>query len=236
MIYYYKILMSLNPFEEQAIAYEWMNFIENTDESLYVDEIFPAIAAWGRRQKGVLIDVGCGQGNAVHQLVDNETIQYWGIEPSPHLLDRAQELFSRYSWCTFECGSFSALPHTDNFFDAGMSINVLSHVSDINASIMELVRVLKVGASVFIVSLNPEQNDFWKERYCNAVKIDNGIMGTVVTEKSLLHRNTLYPHSPAEWERALQSNKLEIIDRKTYGQMSASSEGIFVALECLVRA
>jgi ubiquinone/menaquinone biosynthesis C-methylase UbiE len=225
-----------NPFAEKEIAEEWMVFIENNEEALYLNEIFPAIKQWGAKQEGKLLDVGCGQGNIVQQMTPDGAIQYYGVEPSSYLLSRALELYSKCEWCTFHQGSFAALPYTDHFFGAGMSINVLSHVSDLGTSIAEMFRVLKSGSSVLLISLNPEQNLFWNNHYRSTIKIDGGIMGTVITEKSSLHRNTFYPHTSNDWKMALKDNKLKVVERKTYGRIDASTEGIFVAIECVVQS
>lgn len=225
-------MIAKNPFVEQVIAQEWIAFIEKNTEPFYTNELFPYLYKWSTEQKGRVIDIGCGQGNTLAQLHPHSFSKYVGVEPSPHLLRRAQELYGKEAGVQFKYGYAEALPCFDAEYNAALSINVFSHVADLQLALHELSRVLLPEALVLIVSLNPEMEMFWRDQYKNQSRIAGGIVGDVITAQHVLHMNTYYPHSNKAWERGLQETYLEPITSTTMGATD-TGVGVFKVWECI---
>lgn len=105
-----------------------------------------------------VLDLGCGNGWATRQLAQTAAgVQAVGVDASPKMIARADELHSftiraRYDWCPFE-----ALDFKDEEFDRVFSMEALYYAEDLDKALSELLRVMKPGARADIVL------DFYKE-------------------------------------------------------------------------
>jgi 2-polyprenyl-3-methyl-5-hydroxy-6-metoxy-1,4-benzoquinol methylase len=87
-------IMETNYFENPKIAKQWIHSIETKDHWLKNETVYPAIQEWiDANEIKQVIDLGCGQGNALEFLAIDE---YIGIDSSETLINRALELYGSH--------------------------------------------------------------------------------------------------------------------------------------------
>lgn len=102
------------------------------------------------RSPGKALDVGCGEGRFCRMLKPHG-IAVTGIDPTPALLAAAQ---ARDPECMFLEAAAERLPFDDNAFDLVVSYLSLIDISDVQAAISEMARVLTPGGVLLIANLN----------------------------------------------------------------------------------
>jgi len=86
-----------------------------------------------------ILEVGCGTGNQLTELVKATDCYGWGIDPSYKMLNHAVADEKLH----FLQDSAEELPFEDGFFDLVFSINVIHHLQNTIAYFQEVLRVLK---------------------------------------------------------------------------------------------
>ena len=106
----------------------------------------------GRRSgRGRCLDLGCGAGAAIPELVDlGWTVT--GVDVSEQMLDRAR---ARVSEAELARAPAEALPFDDESFDALVSIWTHTDVDDFSAILREAARVLRPGAPLVYIGAHP---------------------------------------------------------------------------------
>lgn len=133
-----------------------------------------------------ILDLGCGNGWATRLLAQAEAgVQAIGLDASPRMIARADELHSFTIRARYDLGSFEALEFPDHEFDRVFSMEALYYASDLEKSLVEAFRVLKPGGRADIVV------DFYKESPATANWGD--VMGL-----------DLHFLGEAEWKAALE--------------------------------
>jgi ubiquinone/menaquinone biosynthesis C-methylase UbiE len=97
------------------------------------------------------IDVGCGTGHYVNELIHHGFTAY-GVDISKKMVEAAQLNFKGENDSNerFLCANCDYLPFPNDYFDVILCIGVLSYVSDEVAVLRELQRVaVKEGAIIF---------------------------------------------------------------------------------------
>jgi 2-polyprenyl-3-methyl-5-hydroxy-6-metoxy-1,4-benzoquinol methylase len=96
-----------------------------------------------------VLDIGCGFGFFLEGLDDLGYFTY-GIDLSGRPLQEARK---RSKACLVQASS-TAIPFKESFFDAVTIFDVIEHVQDYEAALLEIHRVLKPGGQVFLITLN----------------------------------------------------------------------------------
>lgn len=137
-------------FDEQSAA-EWIALVESEDARIREKDIYPQIKKWiWDNDLTNVLDLGCGQG-ICSTLIPEGTL-YTGIDPSTHLLSRADEL---YPGRIFLEGSAYQIPFSDGFFDGVFSVAVWQLLSDIDLATQEIARVLRPDGHFLIITADP---------------------------------------------------------------------------------
>jgi arsenite methyltransferase len=99
-----------------------------------------------------ILDVGCGPGFAIAELVDQvgEAGSIAGVDRSPQMLAAAARRCAGYPNVTLHEADAAALPLDDAAFDRALCVQVLEFVPDVAAALAELRRVLRPGGRVVV--------------------------------------------------------------------------------------
>lgn len=114
-----------------------------------------------RRGSGIL-DIGCGTGNYTCALSE-QGLALTGIDPSAHMLDRAQQKSSMVRWVQ---GRVEDLPFADGSFDGVLATLTIHHWQDLDRGFAEVSRVLRPGGRFVLFTSTPEQmSGYWLGHY-----------------------------------------------------------------------
>lgn len=101
-----------------------------------------------------VIDIGCGTGPLVEELV-RRGVRASGLDSSPAVLEAAR---SRTPNASFYLGTVESIPLPDESFDAATLIEVIEHLDDqrLTAAMTEARRILRIGGTLMITTPNAE--------------------------------------------------------------------------------
>jgi ubiquinone/menaquinone biosynthesis C-methylase UbiE len=107
------------------------------------------------------LDVGCGTGVVTRAVARRvaPTGRVVGVDPSPIMLSVAREIAAREGLdhlIEFHAGDARALPVEDAAFDVVLAITALSHTTDAERALPELLRAVRPGGRVGIFDIDPE--------------------------------------------------------------------------------
>ncbi|MAF64900.1 MAG: hypothetical protein CMJ84_04480 [Planctomycetes bacterium] len=102
-----------------------------------------------------ILDLGCGTGWATRLLAQAAPgVGAVGVDVSPEMVARAEELSSLRIRARYEAGSFEALDFPDGRFDIAFSMEALYYAADLPGAVSEIFRVLKpAGTAEILVDL-----------------------------------------------------------------------------------
>ena len=100
------------------------------------------------------LDVGCGTGFAVGEAAKSANFkgQFYGIDMSPKMIEKAKTNFSGKDFHFLEANSES-IPLNDNFFDIIICTNSFHHYLHPDKAVKEMHRLLKKGGRVSILDI-----------------------------------------------------------------------------------
>jgi len=99
-----------------------------------------------------ILDLGCGNGWATRLIAQvNAGVQAIGVDCSPKMIARADELHSFTIRARYDFGSFEDLEFKDEEFDRVFSMEALYYSSDLPQAVAEAHRVLKPGGKAEIL-------------------------------------------------------------------------------------
>ena len=99
-----------------------------------------------------ILDVGCGPGFFVEELLDEVGPEgaVMGLDTSPPMLAAAAERCARHANASFRPGDATALPVPEESFDAALCVQVLEYVADPTAALAQMHRALRPGGRVVV--------------------------------------------------------------------------------------
>lgn len=99
-----------------------------------------------------ILDVGCGPGFYVAELLDEvtENGSIVAVDASADMLGLARQRCAGRANVTFRAGTATALPVDHGDFDAALSVQVMEYVADVPAALSEIHRALRPGGRVLI--------------------------------------------------------------------------------------
>jgi SAM-dependent methyltransferase len=212
----------------QRIALEWIRVAEGDGARIRENDIYPLLRRWIHASSPTeILEIGAGQGICSDK-IDLDGRRYTGIEPSPLLVERAQELY-RAENRRFVLGSAYNLPFPDGAFDAVFSVSVWHLLSDLQDAAEEMSRVLKADGRFLMITANPAAYSLWKELYATTTTEGRRLEGTVqLPDRSVLHE-VLYLHTLDEILGSLRDADLEVEETETF-RPSAGGQQSFISI------
>jgi demethylmenaquinone methyltransferase / 2-methoxy-6-polyprenyl-1,4-benzoquinol methylase len=132
---------------------------------------------------GRILDCCCGTGDLVFGLLRTDpTLEVTGIDFCPPMLERARERAQRRRVAPrFVEGDVMALPFDDASFDGATMGFSLRNVVDVDATLREILRVLRPGARFVSLDVTKARNRTFKRLFdlyfYRAVPLIGGIVG-----------------------------------------------------------
>jgi ubiquinone/menaquinone biosynthesis C-methylase UbiE len=109
-----------------------------------------------------VLDVGCGTGFATEGLLEH-TERVYGLDQSPHQLQKAYAKFGRRGPVRFHLGDAERLPFADDAFDVVWSSGSIEYWPNPVETLRELRRVARPGGQVLVVGPDsPDRTLFQK--------------------------------------------------------------------------
>jgi demethylmenaquinone methyltransferase/2-methoxy-6-polyprenyl-1,4-benzoquinol methylase len=144
-----------------------------------------AIALMAPPRGGRIVDLCCGTGDVVfHLLRTDPTLDVTGIDFCAPMLERAIARIpadARGTAPRFVEGDVMALPFADESFDGATMGFSLRNVVDVDATLREILRVLKPGARFVNLDVSKAPNKLWKRLFdayfYGVVPLVGGIVG-----------------------------------------------------------
>jgi demethylmenaquinone methyltransferase / 2-methoxy-6-polyprenyl-1,4-benzoquinol methylase len=207
--------------------------MDSTAKGAFVREMFARIAPrydvtnrmmtagldenWRRRAIGLVaapaggqvLDLCCGTGDLVFGLLRRDpTLHVTGIDFCPPMLDRARSRSRREARgdAAFVEGDVMAMPFADQSFDGATMGFSLRNVVDLNATLREILRVLRPGARFVSLDVSKAPNKGFKRLFdvyfYGVVPLLGGIVGgSREAYRYLPNSLTHHPDAPALRDR-----------------------------------
>jgi len=245
-------------FQDPQIAKDWILHIEESQEPLREQALYPYIFNWADRmgigERIQVVDLCCGQG-ASSELLNRLGAIVTGVDYSKPLINRAQKLYAEtpMEFIVGNVGNLGFLP--ENQFNAAMSINGLFHLppSTMNGLFNGLARIVIPGGSILITSVNPDaypefagafrnQREIYFEPEPPFLKATSGIIGDPEIAgpdggKVNLKDTPFVMHPPENIEVAAISAGLVLCQTSTLGSLElvgGPAKDLFIAHELTV--
>jgi demethylmenaquinone methyltransferase/2-methoxy-6-polyprenyl-1,4-benzoquinol methylase len=124
-----------------------------------------AIALLQAPKGGAIVDLCCGTGDIVfHLLRTDPSLHVTGVDFCEPMLVKARQRAPREAsgYAQFLEGDVMELPFADNSFDGATMGFAMRNVTDIDATLREVRRILKPGARFVNLDMSKAPNPVWK--------------------------------------------------------------------------
>lgn len=121
-----------------------------------LDPVTREVAELGDLRGRRVLDVGCGPGTILGQLVRAYGVDGVGIDASPHMIEAARRETSEIE--QFHVARAEQLPFEDASFDAALARWVVHHL-DRPRALAEILRVLRPGGRLVVTTTDPDAVD-----------------------------------------------------------------------------
>jgi SAM-dependent methyltransferase len=211
-------------------AVQWIEAVEASKVSTRDNDIFPIARSWlSKGQIAKVLEIGSGQGICSDK-IDLSQCDYTGVEPSPLMTKRAQQIYPGKNR-KFVLGNAYSLPFSSNVFDGCFSILVWHLLGNLRLANQELSRVLRPGGHFLIITANPSSYTAWKGFYKHFKMDGNRLEGTMqLTEKRESH-DVLFLYEEKELMNSLLEVGLTIEASQTFRQSSKDKTDMLIAIE-----
>lgn len=178
--------------------------------------------ALGRTGGGTLLDVGCGPGMFVLQLLHTrgDDFHITALDRSPVMADAVRAATGDDPRVRTEVGQAERMPFPDSSFDVVVAMGVLEY-SVANQALSEIARVARPGATVLVTMLNPlspyrivEWCLFWP--LLRALGTIEGWLGWSADRRHGVRRSGIRAYSPRRLRRMLAEAGLRPVDTVAY--------------------
>lgn len=132
----------------EAHAQWWQDQFTDGVDPEYTEQIIPLILRH-LPLRGSVLDIGAGEGQVARHAAESG-LRVAALDPAWLQVSVGQSRGSSVQWLQ---GSAMALPVADQSFDAAVACLVFEHISDLDAAIVEVARVLRPGGT-FLFLLN----------------------------------------------------------------------------------
>jgi len=102
---------------------------------------------------GRVLDVGCGPGIMVKELIDLG-YEFWGIDASSNMIKECRKYFEMINSIHFSIGDATDIKFPDDSFDLVICMGVIDRIKKYELAIKEMMRVTKKNGSLIIVFPN----------------------------------------------------------------------------------
>ncbi len=224
------ITQEKNSFEDPEVAQEWISMIENMPPSSSRHKTtYPFIENFIRENNAKnVLEIGSGQG-VCSECVD-DSVSYVGLEPSPYLNKRAEELYKNERKSFIEGNAYD-LPFDSEKFDIIFSVGVWFHLENITQASKEIARVLKPGGKFVIFTSNPNLFNVWSHFFIDPKIEGKKITGKISLFEQHMTENIMYNHSKEEMLQAFENAGLTIEESETFGGTEEhADEGIWIRI------
>lgn len=148
-------------YEKEGLDYQYY------DVTVPHEDINKVIAEMKKRSVSKALDIGCGAGRNMIPMVSNG-IKCWGVDDSAHGIEMCRKSLKKFGYkANLETYDIhDGLKYKDNFFDAVISVQTLSHGKEKQTLevISEIHRVLRPGGLLFVTLCGTRSKG--KLRYC----------------------------------------------------------------------
>lgn len=100
-----------------------------------------------------VLDIGCGGGYISKEIYSQTKAKVFALDNSIQAVKLAK-IICKNTPIQIVQAKATAIPARDNFVDVVLCIGLLEHVKDIDLALKEIVRVLKDGGYIYVVSSN----------------------------------------------------------------------------------
>ncbi len=136
-------------FDERAADYFFWYEGETLSARAFRRRRSLALEVIGREPAGKVLDVGCGPGVLVEQLLALGH-EVWGVDLAPAMIEECRRRFATRSRAHFSVGEIERMEFADGFFDAITCLGVVEYLDDDRAALREMNRVLRPGGLAVI--------------------------------------------------------------------------------------
>jgi ubiquinone/menaquinone biosynthesis C-methylase UbiE len=170
---------------------------------------------------GRAIDIGCGTGEVVRDLLEETTIgEAVGVDPSPVLIEMANSRFGGMAGLAFAVGDARRLDFGDGSFDLAVFHTSLCHIPEPDDALQEALRILKPGGTLAVFDGDYAMNT-------TALGLNDPLQACVEhTSRNMIHDVWLCRTLPARMRRA----GFEVVRRDAHPYLAEGEAPYFLSL------
>jgi 2-polyprenyl-3-methyl-5-hydroxy-6-metoxy-1,4-benzoquinol methylase len=142
-----------------------------------------------RDRRGRVLDVGCGPGMTVQELV-KDGFEFYGVDISGEMIGQCERKFGDVLAAHFSVGRIEKLEFPNGFFDVVLCVGVVEYVDDDRVAVGEMARVVKPGGIV-VVTLPNRASPYrvWQRTvYSGVRRLMRKVKGRGISAVEVVHR------------------------------------------------